>query len=706
LNMPGEVVALKPAAERIAGEETKRKRLMLEWANNIADGVIKAALGDAALHFLDDVDDEEHVSLDLKGEFDPIVDEKTGARLSDTIEEFSEKIQQPEKMLRRHYMSALKKKWNERKQKIPTDLEGEHYGRNYLVNRHGVWTRLGAGGLDDLYVWRRIARTRIDPVALSRDTSPQRNWRRRYRITDETGQFAVEIDSELLGKRADRAINVLVRHGVHAVETDEARRRFATFLRYKPRARVIRAPRVGWFEVKKGSWVFVLPTETLGDTAKLKTVLDDPERRGFHTSGTSERWREQVAAPLANNSNVVHAVGCFLAAPLLRWSDEPGGGFHFHGPAKVGKTLIGAIGQSVWGKPYVPGAGTDAFGFTWESTTNRIGQRAVLRSDTGLFLDEIGIGDPKAVALTVYKLAAGLDKGRFGQAERDFNILFVSTGELSLREFLPHARQGQLIRMVDVPAVVRPESAFETISKDEIAAAGRRFYAATNEFHGTVGHDWLQYLVALGPSRIKAELKHLHEAWLALPQVMQTVGRAHPQIVSVVNRFALIAAALTMASTAGIVPWTVGDVNAAAIACMERWLNQRGNIDTAGELLREIRQRRQMIAATIDDRFIRLNLRGRRFVPASAADQRKLESEQEFDGYIKASGEDCHILVWPKTWQRWWVGLDASAVKKFLRREELLIPDRNGEAPSVEKYESSAGAARFYVLAEAFVKTS
>ena len=236
------------------------------------------------------------------------------------------------------------------------------------------------------------------------------------------------------------------------------------------------------------------------------------ERHGRHRSGTSEQWRQQIAAPLARNTNVVLAVGSFLAAPLLRWAGEPGGGFNFRGPAKTGKTLIGAVGQSIWGKPYRPGAGADAFGFTWESTANRLGERAVLRSDIGLYLDEIGIGDQKDVPSTVYKLASGLDKGRFGQAERDFNVLFLSTGEPSLAEFLPNARPGQLVRLVDIPAVVQSESAFETISKEEIAAAGKQFYSATNECHGCVGYDWLRHLVALAPQRIAAELKRLRES--------------------------------------------------------------------------------------------------------------------------------------------------------------------------------------------------
>ena len=146
----------------------------------------------------------------------------------------------------------------------------------------------------------------------------------------------------------------------------------------------------------------------------VEIVLDDAitdDQYGLHRSGTSDQWRERVAAPLAGNSNVVLGVGTSLAGPLLPWADEPGGGFHSHGPAKTGKTLIGAVDQSVWGKPYRPGAGADAFGYTWESTANRLGERAVLRSDIGLYLDEIGMGDPKAISQAIYKLAGGLDKG-------------------------------------------------------------------------------------------------------------------------------------------------------------------------------------------------------------------------------------------------------------------------------------------------------
>ncbi len=444
----------------------------------------------------------------------------------------------------------------------------------------------------------------------------------------------------------------------------------------------------------------MLPDQTLGDVGKVRVVLDAvTANHGFDCLGTTAQWREDIAAQHERNSNTVLAIGTFLAAPLLRWADEPGGGFHFYGPSKIGKTLLNALGQSIWGKPYFPGAGANSFGYSWESTAVRLGERAVLRSDVGLYLDELGVGDPKAIAKAVYTLAGGLGKGRHGEAEQDFNILFVSTGEMSLAEFLPDVREGQLVRAVDIPATVQSDSAFETIEKNLIEDAGHHFYALTKDYHGSVGFDWLQYLVALGPKQIKVDIKRLRAAWRALPQVTEIASQAHPQVVSVINRFALVAATLHMSSAAGIVPWTIENIDKAIIACMRRWVKQRGNIDASGELSREVYRRRQVIAATIGDRFVRLVIKKRRLVPATTAEKRKLKSD--IDGYIKESGEARRILVLPEAWQRSWKGVDVEAVKEHLLKAGLLIPGHDDIAPSAEKIDGTTR--RVYVLASAFI---
>jgi putative DNA primase/helicase len=593
-----------------------------------------------------------------------------------------------EKRLKDILNTRLREIWADHPKKIPSEPSGTLYGRNFLVNRHGVWFRQAVAGLGDLNVWRRIAKTRIDPEALSFDTTPARNCQHRYLVTGETGQFPVDIAAEHLGRDANRAINTLMRRGVHIVESRPARQQLAQFLRNRPRKCIIRAPRTGWFECRR-RWVFVLPDEVLGATDTLHIILDGTTRSdgyGFHRAGTSEEWRDHVAIPLTGNSNVVLAVGTMLAAPLLCWADEPAGGFHFYGDSKVGKTLACAIGQSIWGRPFVPGAGPDVFGFTWGSTANALEERAVLRNDVGFYLDEIGVGERKPITTAIYVLTGGLGRGRMRQRQLTFNVLILSTGETSVARFLgDDVRAGQMVRLTDVPAAVQAPSAFELFPAEQIAAVGQRFYAATRDYHGAVGHDWLEYLVHLGPKYIKQNLDRLRDAWLAQSAVTEIRERAHPQVVSVINRFGLVAAALAMAIEAEILPWSKTDTDAAIIACMQRWVNQRGNVDEAGELLREIERRRNRFAVTADARLIHLAFDGRRrLVAASPTDEQKLKAAEQFDGYVKNG----RILLKPDAWQHLWDGLDGKAVKQVkqhLLRQGLLIADSDGKVPSGEK---------------------
>src|SRR6476620_6236898 len=116
---------------------------------------------------------------------------------------------------------------------------------------------------------------------------------------------------------------------------------------------------VGWFEWRR-HWVYVLPDAVLGDidnTREETIVLDTTAgQHGFHQSGTNNQWRDHIAKPLARNSNVILATGVFLAAPLLRWANEPPAGLHSWARSKIGKTLAAAFGQSLYGKPYRQGA--------------------------------------------------------------------------------------------------------------------------------------------------------------------------------------------------------------------------------------------------------------------------------------------------------------------------------------------------------------
>ena len=86
------------------------------------------------------------------------------------------------------------------------------------------------------------------------------------------------------------------------------------------------------------------------------------------------------------------------------------------------------------------------------------------------------------------------------QRQLAFNILILSTGERSVAQILgDDVRAGQMVRLADIPVAVQKGSAFELIPAEEIAAVGRRFYAAIRDFHGAAGHDWLEHLVHVGP---------------------------------------------------------------------------------------------------------------------------------------------------------------------------------------------------------------
>ena len=189
-------------------------------------------------------------------------------------------------------------------------------------------------------------------------------------------------------------------------------------------------------------------------------------QHGLDVSGTVEQWIDQVAAPMAGNSNVHLCVGTAFAGPLLKWASEPPGMFHLWGTSKIAKSLVGAIGQSVWGRPKVPGE-PDAFGASWTATAVGLERYAVLRSDVGGYFDEIGEGAPKVIRPAVYVLANGSSKLR-GTPDIDlrpmesFRILGISTGEPTIEAYLSSGGEkvpaGLKVRLLDVPAEVQPRA--------------------------------------------------------------------------------------------------------------------------------------------------------------------------------------------------------------------------------------------------------
>jgi uncharacterized protein (DUF927 family) len=751
-------------AEDIANEQTAEQLALRIWAAMVGQKVLScmSALFDELIeeksHLLDDDDEEQDESFidDHRKREKKVLDEGIAYGLNkypdinsiskllpssdpDVVRDvdqlkailtkcavgvtrFEEKFsrEQLERMVRRDLKTRFEKDKKYRTH-VREDVPGADvttYGSLGRTSSRGTFAKaddfVNGGGLTALRTggWLRVAKDRIEPVALSYEFGPERkserqSWRHCFRITERSGhRSSLDIPREKLAGTGGAAIKLLMKSRVHIIRRDVAVKALVRFLAFKPRKEIVRMPRPGWAEID-GSWVFVRPDEVITPPGMPKArntiyMLDPAATRyhGLHIVGTVGEWAAEVAAPLRGNSNVALSFGTFFAAPLLCFASEPGGGNHLHGPSTIGKTMVSDAGQSIYGWHHE--TADDAFGVSWGGTEAGFDALALAHTDLGLPLDEITLSDRRTAEQVVYKLASGTKGPRAtptGQLRETAHasVLVLSTGEKSLAQFIGRSLQeGACKRLVDVPAQVRPGSAFEKISREQIHIEGKRLFEAMKQQHGAVGRAWQQHLVDLGPDKIKAQLNKHREAFLKLPQVIVLADKAHPQVRAVVNRFALYAAALHMVINAGLLPWTIEEADADIVACMERWVEQRGNADTAGELLRAAREIEREIAAGLTDRFIHIRKAGKRWAPVTEADKIKQKTPRCFDGYVKQD----HVLIRPAAWRRLCNGFDPAEIARHFRQQGTLLVDHRGG--KLSKSEQVIGRVeRFYVLSRA-----
>src|SRR5215813_2403878 len=464
------------SAEDHAANETRRKIELFEWADSV--------LG------------LNETELELA--------------LDDAVKRFGMQRRALKRIIAARRSEKLKAKAKEERSRTePRDNENnvKYYSPDFKVSDRGVYARK----FDDQGhpFWDRICTTRIDLLALTRDRREE-NWGTYIIITNRDGgrkKLAIPHALTAADKVADLA-SLLASLGVGVVPSKQARQLLVQFLTLEVPERITAVPQIGW-HCSGDAWLFVLPDETIvpGGFDGPRPVLQTASlhvQHGLDVSGTVEQWIDQVAAPIAGNSNVHVCVGTAFAGHLLKWASEPPGMFHLWGTSKIAKSLVGAIGQSVWRRPKVPGE-PDAFGASWTATAVGLERYAVLRSDVGGYFDEIGEGAPKVIRPAVYVLANGSSKLR-GTRDIDlrpmesFRILGISPGQPTLEASHPPGGEqepaGPNVRLVDVPAEVQPESesAFETCAADGIEELGKKFYPLTLRLHGAAGRAWLQHL--------------------------------------------------------------------------------------------------------------------------------------------------------------------------------------------------------------------
>lgn len=424
--------------------------------------------------------------------------------------------------------------------------------------------------------------------------------------------------------------------------------------------------RLGWHGP-----VYVGPSETIGEHSE-EVVFQNVHalEPAFSTSGTTEEWRDHVAAMARGNSRMVFALSVAFAGPLIEPAAEDSGGFHLRGTSSTGKSTALRLAASVWGNP-------SHYCRLWRVTSNGLEGLAALHNDGVLILDELGQVDPREAGEAAYMLANGRGKARAardGTARQSatWRLFFFSAGEESLSTLMAQvgkkATAGQEIRLADIDADAGAGmGALECLNGCASSAAlAATLKDAAGRYYGSVGADWLRWLV-----QERLELPaFIHDGVRQFVEEHAAAGTGG-QVERVARRFGLVAVAGELATHAGLTGWQKGDAEQAAGKCYAAWREFFGGGKTNREeraLLAQVKQFFELHGAS-------------RFESVVSVDNRTVPNRAGFYRCVRDGEQEYReFLVLPEIFKtEVCKGFDPKAAVKVLRTQGWLIPgsDRN-----------------------------
>lgn len=324
--------------------------------------------------------------------------------------------------------------------------------------------------------------------------------------------------------------------------------------------------RAGWHH-----GAYILPNGDIIGSERVFYNGDKSQAEAYHSQGSLEDWRAEIGAYLAGNSRLCLAIGTALAAPLMQLLGMESGGFHLYGDSSDGKTTAAKAALSVWGKP-------DILKLTWEGTGLGFSNIAGARNDGFLVLDEIGQATPRVVAHTAYSVINGTSKAQGAKeggnrAMKQWRILVFSTGEKTLRSYTQSQgadwQAGQDTRLPSIAANAgKGYGIYDHLHGfDNGALLSEHLEQAANRYYGSAGRAFIQAIQTDRENAIKRLNSEISAFMAALPQESGQARR-------VAKRFALIAAALSLAQEYGIIPHNQSSLGVRQ--CFDEWHSLNG----------------------------------------------------------------------------------------------------------------------------------
>ncbi|QMT40402.1 DUF927 domain-containing protein [Neisseria shayeganii] len=354
-----------------------------------------------------------------------------------------------------------------------------------------------------------------------------------------------------------------------------------------------------WQIANRGGWLnddytaYVLPSGEIIGRSDGKVIYngDTSKKTAYTVSGTLESWQAEVARYAAGNSRLLLVLGAAFAAPLLAPMKLENGGFHLFHSSSGGKTTAAMLALSVFGNP-------DKLKNTWKATALAIDNIAAATSDGFMVLDEISQAKGQDVSSVAYSLFNGVGKlqgaKQGGNRERlEWRVLLLSTGEFDALHYMKQAgfewNAGQNVRLPSVPADAgKGFRVFDTLHGFADGAEFAETLERAAKYHyGQAGRAFVAQ-VAAAMHRDKAgfiaKVNGLCQAF------RQSLPELDGQPARVAKRFALVAAALELATEYGITGFAAGEGAAGVRACFQAWYERegRGNYEERTILQRAI----------------------------------------------------------------------------------------------------------------------
>lgn len=547
---------------------------------------------------------------------------------------------------------------------------------NFQLNEKGVWhIPSQKEGKEPEPIW---ICSPLEVVAITRDHDNE-NHGRLLRFCDSDGkEHFWAMPMELLASDGTEYRKNLLSMGLLISSNRQERSFLTTYIQSaSPKEKIRCIDRIGWYEE-----AYVFPRETIGDNLRERIVFQSSKAtpNPYGVLGTLEEWKKHVASYCVDNSRLSFAVSVGFAAPLLHLLEEEGGGYHFRGKSSGGKTTALKVGASLYGGKKMLG--------TWRATINGMEAVAFMHNDGLLCLDELGQLDSKEAGETAYLLANGLGKARaskigFAREKCTWKLNFLSSGEVGLGDHMRQAgkkiRAGQEIRIVDISSETGQYGIFENLHDFDSGAEFSRMLAQnTHQFYGAAGVAFIKELVRNLPSA-KERIKILCAKFIT----ENNPSNADGQVLRVLHRMALVAAAGSFATELRITGWPEEEAFWGSSQCFQAWIKGRGGV-FAQESRNILRQVRLFFELHGESRFSQQGTSCESKTPNRA-------------GFKKEIFGKTYFFVLPEAFKMSVCeGLDPEIAIKVLREKDWLIQDSEGKSTRSENLPSFVGQQRCY----------